>query len=97
MPVFVMLSTLGPDGALKLRENPNRLKEVNQDVEALGATVLHQWGLLGQWDFLSVIEAPDELTMAKVATMLNARGTVKTRTMAAVDVDALIEALAGNV
>ncbi|MCU0268940.1 MAG: GYD domain-containing protein [Acidimicrobiales bacterium] len=97
MPVFVMLSTLGPDGALKLRENPNRLKEVNRDVEAHGAKVLHQWGLLGQWDFLSVIEAPDELTMAKVATMLNARGTVKTRTMAAVDVDALIEVLAGTI
>jgi len=90
MPKFVMLSTLGPDGSATLRENPTRIKEVNAQVESMGAKVLQQYALLGQWDFLNIIEAPDELTMARIATELTARGTLKTRTMVAIEVDDFI-------
>jgi uncharacterized protein with GYD domain len=93
MPTYVMLSVLGPDGSATLREKPRRIKEVNAEVEAMGGRVLSQWALLGQWDFLNVIEAPDEVVMAKIATMLSARGTLKTRTLPAIDVDDLIAAL----
>ena len=91
MPKFVMLSTLGPDGSATLRENPARIKQVNAQVESMGAKVLHQYVLLGQWDFLNVVEAPDELTMARIATELTARGTLKTRTLVAIDVDDFID------
>ncbi len=87
MPKFVMLSTLGPDGHARLRESPERLKEVNADVEKMGVRVLEQFALLGPYDFLNVLEAPDELTMARVATTLASRGTLKTLTMTAIDVD----------
>ncbi len=97
MPTFVMLSTLGPEGSATLRENPHRLRQVNSEVETMGGRVLHQWALLGQWDFINIIEAPDEVTMAKIATALNARGTLKTRTMTAVDIDAFIESLGEGV
>lgn len=93
MPKFVMLSTLGPDGAARLQENPNRLREVTAEVEAMGVRVLEQFALLGQWDFLNIIDAPDELTMAKVATTLGARGTVKTMTLPAIDVEDFIDGL----
>jgi uncharacterized protein with GYD domain len=93
MATFVMLSTLGPDGAATLRQNPSRLKAVNAEVEAMGGRVVVQYALLGQWDFLNIIEAPDEVTMARIATMLAARGTLKTRTLTAVKVDELIAAL----
>ena len=93
MATFVMLSTLGPDGAATLRQNPSRLKQVNGEVEAMGGRVVVQYALLGQWDFLNIIEAPDEVTMARIATMLSARGTLKTRTLTAVNVDDLISAL----
>jgi uncharacterized protein with GYD domain len=93
MATFVMLSTLGPDGAATLRQNPSRLKAVNAEVEAMGGRVVVQYALLGQWDFLNIIEAPDEVTMARIATMLAARGTLKTRTLTAVNVDELIAAL----
>jgi uncharacterized protein with GYD domain len=93
MPKFMMLSVLGPDGSATLREYPRRIKEVNADVEAMGATVLQQYALLGDWDFVTIIEAPDELTMARIATTLSARGTVKTRTLTAIEVDDLIEVL----
>jgi uncharacterized protein with GYD domain len=97
MATFVMLSTIGPDGFATLRENPRRLLEVNADVEAMGVKVLHQWALLGQWDFLNIIEAPDEATMAKVATTLAARGTLKTTTFTAVDVGEFIDKLGDGV
>jgi uncharacterized protein with GYD domain len=97
MPVFVMLSTLGPQGSATLRENPERLRQVNADVESMGVKILTQYALLGQWDFINVIEAPDQATMAKVATMLAARGTLKTQTLSAIPVEEFIEVLGDGV
>jgi len=95
MPTYVMLTTVGPDGWARIREAPERIKEVTAEVEAMGLTVLAQYALLGQWDFLNVIEAPDEATMARAAVALAARGTMRTTTLQAVSVDELIEALRG--
>ena len=88
-----MLSTLGPDGSARLREAPERLREVSSEVEAMGVKVLQQYALLGQWDFLNILEAPDATTVAKVATVLAARGTLKTTTFEAIEIDDLIAAL----
>lgn len=93
MAKFVMLSTLGPDGSARLRENPERLREVSAEVEAMGVRVLEQFAVLGQWDFLNILEAPDQLTMARVATHLASRGTLKTMTLPLIDVDDFIAAL----
>jgi len=93
MPKFVMLSTLGPDGHARIRESPERLREVNADVEKMGVRVLEQFALLGPYDFLNILEAPDELTMARVATTLASRGTLKTLTMTAIDVDEFVRAM----
>ena len=93
MPKYVMLSTLGPDGAARLREDPQRLKAVNAELEDMGVKVLEQYALLGQFDFLNILEAPDEATMAKVATMLGARGTLKTLTLTAIPIDEFVALL----
>jgi uncharacterized protein with GYD domain len=93
MPKFVMLSTLGPDGAARLRENPERLREVSQEVEAMGVTVLEQFAVLGQWDFINVLEAPDEMTVAKMAMTLASRGTLKTMTLPIIDIEEFITAM----
>lgn len=97
MATFVMLSTLGPDGHARLRDNPDRLREVNADVEAMGVKVLVQYALLGPYDFLNVLEAPDEATMARVASTLSARGTLKTLTLTAMKVEDFIAAMGGGV
>lgn len=94
---FMMLSTLGPDGSARLRENPARLLEVNQDVEAMGVKVLSQYAVLGQWDFVNILEAPDEVTMARVATTLAARGTLKTMTVPIIEVERFIESMGDGV
>lgn len=93
MPKYVMLSTLGPDGSATLMENPHRLQQVNADVESMGVKVIAQYALLGQYDFLNILEAPDEVTMAKVATTLASRGTLKTVTLGAIDVGEFLEAM----
>lgn len=86
----MMLSTLGPDGSARLQDDPNRLHEVRAEVEAMGVKVLAQYGVLGQWDFLNIIEAPDAVTMARVATSLASRGTLKTMTLPLVDIDEFV-------
>lgn len=93
MPTYAMLSTLGPDGWATLRENPDRLTQVNQEVEGEGLTIKTQYALLGEYDFLNIIEAPDEQTMARAAVMLAARGTLRTRTLQAIPIGEFIESL----
>ena len=93
MPTYAMLSTLGPGGWATLRDHPERLNEVTAEVEALGLTVVAQYALFGQWDFLNIIEAPDEGTMAKAAVTLAARGTMRSTTLQALPIETLLEAL----
>lgn len=88
-----MLSNLGPNGAATLHEAPERLREVNDEVAAFGVRVVDQYALLGQYDFLNIIEAPDEATVARLAIALSARGTMKTVTLPAIPVDEFIGAL----
>jgi uncharacterized protein with GYD domain len=94
MPIFILLSTLTQQGVQTLKSNPERLREVNKDVEELGARVLQQWATLGEFDFVNVVEAPDIATMAKVSVALSARGSIKTETLPALDIDEFLQALA---
>ena len=88
-----MLSSLGPDGFARLRENPERLREVNVEVESMGVVVIDQYALLGPYDFLNILDAPDEATVAKVVTNLAARGTLKSVTLTAVPIEEYINNL----
>ncbi|MBA3300261.1 MAG: GYD domain-containing protein [Thermoleophilaceae bacterium] len=93
MPTYILLSTLSPEGVQTIKNNPSRIREVNKEVEQLGAEVKAQWATLGQYDFVNVIEAPDELTMARVSLELGSRGTAKYQSLAAIPVDEFIAAL----
>jgi uncharacterized protein with GYD domain len=85
-----MLSTLTEKGVQTLNANPARLREVNQDVEEMGAKVLHQWASLGAYDFVNVVEAPDEVTIAKVSLALGARGSAKLESLPLIEIDTLL-------
>ena len=93
MPTFVMLSTLTPEGVQTLKNNPSRIREVNKEIEQLGATVKAQWAVLGRFDFVNIIEAPDEATMAKVSLELGSRGTARYESLPAIPVDDFIASL----
>ena len=87
MPTYIMLSNLTAQGVQTLKANPDRLREVNRDVEELGAKVVHQWATLGPFDFVNVVEAPDAETMARVSVALGARGSAKLQTLTALTID----------
>ncbi|HKP89782.1 MAG TPA: GYD domain-containing protein [Thermoleophilaceae bacterium] len=93
MPLYVMLTTLTPEGVQTLKNNPARINEVNREVEQLGASVKAQWAVLGQYDFVNVVEAPDEKTMARVSLELGSRGTARYESLAAIPIDEFIAAL----
>ena len=93
MPTYIILSNLSDQGLQTLQANPDRLREVNKDVEELGARVLHQWFLLGPYDFVNVIEAPDATTVARVAVALGARGSTRMQSFEAIEADQLLSAL----
>ena len=93
MAVYVMLTTLTDEGRKTVKESPKRLKEVNKEVEAMGVKILAQYALLGPYDFLNILEAPDNKTISRVAIELGSRGTLQTMTMAAMTIDELISTL----
>jgi uncharacterized protein with GYD domain len=93
MPTFVLLSTLTPEGVQTVKNNPTRIREVNKEVEQLGATVKAQWATLGRFDFVNIVEAPDEQTIARVSLELGSLGTAKYESLVAIPVDDFIAAL----
>jgi uncharacterized protein with GYD domain len=93
MPTYVMLTNLTADGVKTLKNNPARVSEVNKEVEQIGAKVLAQYATLGPYDFVTIVEAPDDKTMAKVSVELGSRGTMTSQTMAAMPAEDLASAL----
>jgi uncharacterized protein with GYD domain len=90
---FLLLSTLSPQGLQTLAATPERLFEVNREVERLGGRVVRQWALLGAYDFLSVVEAPDERTISRITVELASRGSASFETLVALTVEELMETL----
>jgi uncharacterized protein with GYD domain len=76
-----------------LKSNPQRIREVNKEIEQLGVTVTAQWAVLGRFDFVNIVDAPDEKTMARVSMELGSRGTARYESLAAIPIDEFIAAL----
>lgn len=93
MAIYVMLTTLTEEGRKTIKERPERIKEVNKEVEAMGAKIIAQYALLGPYDFVNILEAPNNQAISRVAVELGSRGTLGTMTMAAIDIDTFVENL----
>ena len=96
MGIYLMLTTLTDEGRKTIKANPARIKEVNKEVEAMGAKVLAQYALLGPYDFINILDAPSNEVVVKVAIELGSRGTLGTMTMAALTVDDFVKSLKGG-
>jgi uncharacterized protein with GYD domain len=93
MPTYILLTTLTPEGVQTVKNNPQRICEVSKEVEQLGATVKAQYATLGHFDFVNVVEAPDEKAIARVSLELGSRGTAKYETLTAIPIDDFISSL----
>lgn len=93
MPRYIIISTLTDEGAKTLKKNPDRIKEVNAELKDMGIDVLDQYVVLGNFDFLTIVEAADETAIAKALVELLSRGSIKTATYKAIPINEFIESL----
>jgi uncharacterized protein with GYD domain len=89
MATYILLSTLTDEGRKTLKDKPSRIQEVNREIESMGAKVVGQWAVLGPYDFVNVVEAPNNETVARISLELGARGTIQIMTLAAIPVEEL--------
>lgn len=93
MATYILLSKLTPDGRRTIKERPGRIKEVDKEIEKMGARVRDQYATLGPYDFVSIVDAPNNETISRVSVDLCARGTVEIMTLAAIHRDSFIASL----
>ena len=90
MPTYILFSVLSPQGIQTLKATPERVLEVNREIEEMGASVVQQWALLGSYDFMTIVEAPDERVLMRVSSELAARGSALVESVTVIPVDDLI-------
>jgi uncharacterized protein with GYD domain len=93
MPTYMMLSRLTERGRDRVKNHPERILEVNHEVEQRGCIVVSQYALMGPFDFVTIIKAPSNAAMHKLAIDLGARGTIETQTFPAIPTDDFIAAM----
>ncbi len=96
MAVYILLSKLTAEGRKTVHENPGRIQEVNKEIEALGVKVLSQYATLGAYDFVNIVEAPDNKTVVKVSVEFGARGTVEITTLPALALSEFVTSVKGK-
>jgi uncharacterized protein with GYD domain len=95
MAIYILLSTLTDDGRKTVKSKPDRIKEVNKEIEGMGAKVLAQYAVLGMYDFVNIVEAPGNETMVRISVGLGERGTIQMMTLPAMPIDDFIKTLMG--
>jgi uncharacterized protein with GYD domain len=90
MSIYIIISDLTDEGAKTLKKNPGRVKEVNAELKDMGVKVLDQYAVLGNFDFLTIVEADDEATVSKAIVEILSRGSIKTATYKAIPIDEFI-------
>ena len=93
MAIYIALSTLTDDGRKTLKNNPGRIKEVNREIEGMGIKILGQYAVLGSYDFVTLIEAPNNEAVMRMSVELGSRGSVQIMTLPALSVDDFIASL----
>lgn len=93
MPTYILMSTLTDEGWKTVKDKPERIKEVNRELEKYGVKVLYQYATLGPYDFVNIADAPDNKTIAKISIELGSRGTIQIKSMPAIPIDEFITAV----
>jgi uncharacterized protein with GYD domain len=91
MPHYIILSNLTDEGRRTIKQRPERIMEVNKEIEAMGVKILKQYALLGSYDFLNIVEAPNNETVMKMSVEIGSRGSVHLMTLPALPVEEFIK------
>ncbi len=90
MAIYILLTSLTDEGRKTIKEKPERIMQVNKEIEAMGAKILSQYVVLGNYDFVNVVEAKDNETIAKISVELGSRGTIQINTLPAIPIEQFI-------
>jgi uncharacterized protein with GYD domain len=93
MAYYVILSTLTDEGRKRIKEHPERILEVNKELEKMGIKVKEQFAVLGPYDFVNIVEAPNNEAVMKMSVELGSRGSVHLLTLPAIPIKDLIKRL----
>jgi uncharacterized protein with GYD domain len=96
MTLYVLLTNLTDEGRKTIKERPERIREVNQEIAAMGVTVIAQYAVLGPYDFVNIVEAPDAGAITRLSVELGSRGTLQVMSMAAMPLDDFIATIKGS-
>jgi uncharacterized protein with GYD domain len=91
MPYYIILSNLTDEGRRTIKQKPERIMEVNKEVEAMGVKIQKQYALLGAYDFVNIVEAPNNETVMKMSVEIGSRGSVHLMTLPALPVEEFIK------
>jgi len=95
MPLYVMLTRLTEHGAKTIKSNPERILEVDSQLGDMGLKVLQQYAVLGRYDFVNIVEAPDDVTIGRISVELASRGSIRIETLHAMPVEDFISGMRG--
>jgi uncharacterized protein with GYD domain len=93
MPIYILLSKLTPEGRKTIKERPERIKQVDKEIEAFGAKVIQQYAVIGKYDFVNIVEAPSNEAVLRVSIELGSRGTIQIETLPAESIEAFLTML----
>ncbi len=93
MTYYVILSTLTDEGRKTIKQKPERILEVNKELESMGVKVLEQFAVLGPYDFVNIVQAPDNETVMKMSVEIGSRGSVQLLTLVALPIEEFIKRL----
>ena len=91
MPYYVILSNLTDEGRRTIKQKPERILEVNREIETMGVKIHKQYALLGSYDFVNIVEAPDNETVMKMSVEIGSRGSVHLMSLPAISIEEFIK------
>jgi uncharacterized protein with GYD domain len=90
MAIYVLLTNLTDEGRKTIRSRPERIREVNKEIEGMGGKLITQYAVLGPYDFVNIVEAPNNEAIVRIAVELGSRGTLQLMTLPAIDIEEFI-------
>jgi uncharacterized protein with GYD domain len=94
--LYILLSTMTAEGSRRLHTEPDRLNQVNEELQEVGCKVVAQYATMGPYDFVTVIDAPDNESAALLSADMSSRGTVRIVSMPAFPVADFLGRLKGR-
>ena len=83
MPTYIILLRWTQQGIADIKNGPARLDAAKQAFQARGAEIKAHYLVMGQYDLVSIVEAPDDETLAKLVLSVGSLGSVSSETLRA--------------